>query len=90
LAPKLELKLESESEQGLKHSCPEGLPATAGLTGVREKLLNHIEHGKYSLLHLLYMSILPLSDSVKQASKPLICCGMVTSCLQMKLSKSGL
>jgi hypothetical protein len=32
LAPKLELKLESESEQGLNHSCPEGLLATAGLT----------------------------------------------------------
>jgi hypothetical protein len=32
LVPKLELKLESESEQGLKHSCPEGLPTAAGLT----------------------------------------------------------
>jgi hypothetical protein len=32
LALKLELKLELESEQGLKHSCPKGLPATAGLT----------------------------------------------------------
>jgi hypothetical protein len=32
LAPKLELKLESELEQGLKHSCLEGMPATARLT----------------------------------------------------------
>jgi hypothetical protein len=32
LGPKMELKLELESEQGPKHSCPEGLPAAAGLT----------------------------------------------------------
>jgi hypothetical protein len=32
LAPKLELKLESESEQGLKHSCPKDLPTAAGIT----------------------------------------------------------
>jgi hypothetical protein len=32
LALKLELKLESESEHGLKHSCPEGLPVDVGLT----------------------------------------------------------
>jgi hypothetical protein len=57
---------------------------------VREKLLNHTEHGKYALLHLLYLSILSLSDSVKQVSKPLICCGTVMSCLLLKLSKSGL
>jgi hypothetical protein len=30
--PKLELKLESETEQGLEHSCPEGLSAATGLT----------------------------------------------------------
>jgi hypothetical protein len=28
----LALKLESESEHGLKHSCPEGLPVDVGLT----------------------------------------------------------
>jgi hypothetical protein len=32
LVPKLELKLESESEQGLEHSCPEGLSTAVGLT----------------------------------------------------------
>jgi hypothetical protein len=52
IVPKLELKLESESEQGLEHSCPEGLSAAAG-------------HGKHVLLHLMYLCILPLSDSVK-------------------------
>jgi hypothetical protein len=57
---------------------------------VRENLLNHIEHGKYALLHLLYLSILSLSDSIKHASKPLVCYGTVMSCLLLKLSKSGL
>jgi hypothetical protein len=57
---------------------------------VKEKLLNHTEHGKHALLHLLYLSILPLSDSIKHASKPLIHCGMVTSYLLLKLSKLGL
>jgi hypothetical protein len=32
LVPKLELKLESESEQGLEHSCPEGMSVAVGLT----------------------------------------------------------
>jgi hypothetical protein len=36
------------------------------------------------------MGILPLSDAVKQARKPLICCDMVTSWLLLKLSKLGL
>jgi hypothetical protein len=57
---------------------------------VSDKLLNHIKHSKHALLHLLDLGILPLSDAVKQASKPLICCGMVTSCLLLKLSKPGL
>jgi hypothetical protein len=65
LVPKLELKLESELEQGLEHSCPEGRSTAAGLTGVSKKLLNHPKHGKHALLHLLYLCILPLSDSVK-------------------------
>jgi hypothetical protein len=33
--------------------------------GVSEKLLNHTKYGKHALLHLLYLCILPLSDSVK-------------------------
>jgi hypothetical protein len=41
-------------------------------------------------LHLLDLGILPLSDAVKQANKPLIYCGTVTSCLLLKLSKPGL
>jgi hypothetical protein len=42
------------------------------------------------MLHLLDLGILPMSDAVKQASKPLICCSTVTSCLLQKLSKLGL
>jgi hypothetical protein len=57
---------------------------------VSEKLLNHTKHGKHALLHLLYLCILPLSDAVKQTSEPLVCCGTVTSCLLLKLSKPGL
>jgi predicted component of type VI protein secretion system len=57
---------------------------------VSDKLLNHAKHSKHALLHLLDLGIPPLSDAVKQPSKPLICCGTVTSCLLLKLSKSGL
>jgi hypothetical protein len=57
---------------------------------VSDKLLNHTKHSKHALLHLLDLGILPLSDAVKQASKPLISCGTVTSCLLLKLSKPGL
>jgi hypothetical protein len=57
---------------------------------VSDKLLNHTKHSKHALLHLLDLGILPLSDAVKQASKPLIYCSMVTSCLLLKLSKPGL
>jgi hypothetical protein len=57
---------------------------------VSDKLQNHTKHSKHALLHLLDLSILLLSDAVKQASKPLICCSMVTSCLLLKLSKPGL
>jgi hypothetical protein len=32
---------------------------------VSKKLLNHPKHGKHAMLHLLYLCILPLSDSVK-------------------------
>jgi hypothetical protein len=53
---------------------------------VSDKLLNHTKHSKHALLDL---GILPLSDMVKEASKPLICCGMVMSCLLLKLSKPG-
>jgi hypothetical protein len=66
------------------------MPTAAGLTDVSDKLLNHTKQSKHALLHLLDLGILPLSDVVKQASKPLICCGTVTSCLLLKLSKSGL
>jgi hypothetical protein len=57
---------------------------------VSDKRLNHTKHSKHALLHLLDLGILPLSDVVKQASKPLICCGTVMSCLLLKLSKPGL
>jgi hypothetical protein len=57
---------------------------------VSDKLLNNTKHSKHALLHLLDLGILPLSDAVKQASKPLICCGMVSSYLLLKLSKPGL
>jgi hypothetical protein len=57
---------------------------------VSDKLLNHTKHSKYALLHLLNLGFLPLSDAVKQASKPLICCGTITSCFLLKLSKSSL
>jgi hypothetical protein len=57
---------------------------------VSDKLLNHTKHSKYALLHLLNLGFLPLSDAVKQASKPLICYGTVTSCFLLKLSKSSL
>jgi hypothetical protein len=57
---------------------------------VSDKLLNHTKHSKYVMLHLLDLGILPLSDAVKQASKPLIYCGTVTSWLLLKLSKPSL
>jgi hypothetical protein len=57
---------------------------------VSDKLLNHTKHSKHALLHLLDLGILPLSDAVKQTSKPPICCGTVMSCLLLKLSKLGL
>jgi hypothetical protein len=57
---------------------------------VSDKLLNHTKHSKHVLLHLLDLGILQLSDAVKQASKPLICCSTVMSCLMLKLSKPGL
>jgi hypothetical protein len=57
---------------------------------VSDNLLNHTKYSKYALLHLRDLGILPLSDTVKQASKPLICCSMVTSYLLLKLSKPGL
>jgi hypothetical protein len=57
---------------------------------VSDKLLNHVKHSKHVLLHLLDLGILPLSDVVRQASKPLICCGTITSYLLLKLSKPGL
>jgi hypothetical protein len=57
---------------------------------VSDNLLNHTKHSKHALLHLLDLGILPLSDGVKKASKPLICCGTVTSYLLLKLTKSGL
>jgi hypothetical protein len=57
---------------------------------VSDKLLNHTKHSKHAMLHLLYLDILLLSDAVKQASKPLICCDTVTSYLLLKLSKPGL
>jgi hypothetical protein len=57
---------------------------------VSDKLLNHNKHSKHALLYLLDLGIMPLSDAVKQASKPLICCGMVMSCLLLKLSKPDL
>jgi hypothetical protein len=56
---------------------------------VSDKLLNHTKHSKHALLHLLDLGILPLSDTVKEASKPLIYCGTVMSCLLLKLSKPG-
>jgi hypothetical protein len=52
--------------------------------------MNHTKHSKRALLHLLDLGILSLSDTVKQASKPLICCGTVTTCLLLKLSKPSL
>jgi hypothetical protein len=57
---------------------------------VSDKLLNHTKHSKHALLHLLDLGILSLSDTVKQASKTLICYGTVMSCLLLKLSKLGL
>jgi hypothetical protein len=66
------------------------MPAVAGLPDVSDKLLNHTKYSKYALLHLLDLGILLLSDMVKQASKPLICCNTVRSCLLLKLSKKGL
>jgi hypothetical protein len=56
---------------------------------VSDKLLNHTKHSKHALLHLLDLGILLLSDIVKEASKPLICCGTIMSCLLLKLSKPG-
>jgi hypothetical protein len=52
--------------------------------------MNHTKYSKHALLHLLDLGILPLSDVVKQASKPLICCSTVMSYLLLKLSKLGL
>jgi hypothetical protein len=52
---------------------------------VSDKLLTHTKHSKHALLHLLDLGILPLSEAVKQASKPVICCDTVMSCLLLKL-----
>jgi hypothetical protein len=57
---------------------------------VSDKLLNHTKHSKHALLHLLDLGILPLSETVKQVSKPLICCGTITSCFLLELSKPGI
>jgi hypothetical protein len=57
---------------------------------VSDKLLNHTKHSKHALLHLLDLGIMPLSDAVKQASKPLICYGTITSFLLLNLSKPNL
>jgi hypothetical protein len=57
---------------------------------VSDKLLNHTKHSKHALLHLLDLGILPLSDTVKQISKPLICCSTITSCFLLELSKPGI
>jgi hypothetical protein len=57
---------------------------------VSDKLMNHTKQSKHALLLLLDLGILSLSDAVKQANKPLICCGTITSFLLLKLSKPSL